>query len=107
MLQPLPLSRLRLYIVTFDLNQPSPGDLRYRRVDGYLRTVGAVVRPCKQTRMVVTRSNAAGLRAGIRSIIGARGDIAVFPVSRRSSMDIRDPGIRAAVRQAIARHGFP
>lgn len=102
-----PRRRLRLYIVTFDLNQPRPGDLRYRRVDGYFRSVGAVVRPFKQTRMIVTRLSGPALRAGVRAIIGGRGDIGVFPVSVRSAIDIRDPGIRAAVRQAITQYGFP
>ena len=99
--------RLKLFLVTFDLNQPRPGDLRYRRVDAFLASVGTSMRPFKQTRLVVTSAAARSVQAGIRAIIGRRGNIAVLRISARSVADIADPIIRAAVRQALTRHGSP
>ncbi|BCA63122.1 hypothetical protein HMP09_2356 [Sphingomonas sp. HMP9] len=65
------------------------------------------MRPFKQTRLVVTSTAARSMQAGIRAIIGRRGNIGVLRISARSLADIADPVIRAAVRQAVARHGSP
>lgn len=102
-----PSTRDRLLLVTFDLPNPVPGDPRYRAVDRYLGSVGTVMRPLKQMRLVVTSVSESMIVGSIRARIGMRGDVAVVRVSRRSRIMVNDPGKRAAVRQAIRIHGSP
>ena len=107
MANPVTPKRPNLLLVTFDLNQPRPGDIRYRRVDSMLAASGATLRPFKQTRFVVTRSSPRAITAGIRAIIGRRGNVGVMRVSRRSAVEIADPGIRTAVLAALGGAGSP
>lgn len=100
-----PSTRDRLLLVTFDLPNPVPGDSRYRDIDRYLGSIGTVMRPLKQTRLVVTSVSEAMVVGSIRARIGMRGGVTAVRVSRRSRIFVNDPGVRAAVHQAIRRHG--
>jgi hypothetical protein len=102
-----PKNRDRLLLITFDLPNPVPGDPRYRDVDRYLRLVGTVMRPLKQTRLVITSVSESMIVGSISVRIGMGGGVAAVRVSRRSRIHVNDPGIRAAVRQAIRRYGSP
>ncbi len=97
--------RAKLVLVTFDLNNPVPGDRRYRTADRFLSAIGTVIKPFKQTRLVVTTATLASIRTTLRGVMGRRGDLGVLRISRRSAVDIADPGINAAVRAALSRHG--
>ena len=102
-----PAIRDRLLLITFDLPNPVPGDSRYRDIDRYLDAIGSVMRPLKQTRLVITSVSEDMIVASIRARIGIRGGVTAVRVSRRSRIFVDDPGLRAAVRRAIRRHGSP
>jgi hypothetical protein len=94
-------------MVTFDLPNPIPGDRRYGDIDRYLGSVGIVMKPLKQTRLVITSMSADMILLGIRARIGIHGGVAAIRVSRRSRIFVADPVTRLAVRRAIRRHGSP
>ena len=101
----VPISPIRLLFISFDLPNSKPGDARYRDVDRYLAGLGSLVRPLKQTRLLVTTHSEGAVLAGIRARIGMRGGVFVARVSRASRFFSWDTAIRAMIRQAIRRFG--
>ena len=97
--------RPQLVLVTFDLNKPVPGDNRYRTADRFLAAIGTVIKPFKQTRLVITTATITSIRTTLRGVMGRRGNLGVLRISRRSAVEIADPGVSAAVRLALSRHG--
>ncbi|MDQ2763362.1 MAG: hypothetical protein M3Y22_07660 [Pseudomonadota bacterium] len=97
--------RPKLVLVTFDLNNPVPGDRRYRTADRLLGSIGTVIKPFKQTRLVITTATLASIRRTLRGVMGRRGNLGVLRISRRSAVEIADPGVNAAMRLALSRHG--
>ncbi len=97
--------RPHLVLVTFDLNNPVPGDSRYRTADRFLAAIGTVIKPFKQTRLVVTTATTTSIRTTLRGVMGRRGNLGVLRISRRSAVEIADPVVSAAVRFALSRHG--
>lgn len=100
-------TRNYLLLVTFDLPNPVPGDPRYRNIDRYLGSLGTVIRPLKQTRLVITSAPADAVVLGIRTHIGIRGGVAAIRVSRRSRTYLADPAMRMTIRRAIRQYGTP
>ena len=103
----VPPTRLRLHLVTFDLPNPVPGDIRYRDIDRYLRAIGTMVMPLKQTRLVLTSLAPGLIVRSIQARIGLRGGVAVVPVGRRTRIFVNDPVLRTSVRRLIRRFGRP
>ena len=95
----------RLFLVTFDVPGARGGDPRYHRVDRYLQSIGAMYKPAKQVRLIVTDAPPGVIEGGIRHRIGAGGGVMVLRVGAFSSVDLPDPGARRRVRSLIRRHG--
>ena len=106
MLKP-PSTRGHLLMVTFDLPNPVPGDHRYRDIDRYLASLGTVIRPLKQTRLLITAVSAAMVLRGVHARIGLHGSVGAIQVSRLTRIHIADPAMRLVVRRAIRRYGSP
>lgn len=95
----------RLFLVTFDVPGARGGDRRYRRVDRYLQTIGAMHKPAKQVRLVVTDAPPGAIERGVRHRVGPGGSVMVLRIGVFSSVDIPDPGIRRSIRSLIRRYG--
>jgi hypothetical protein len=96
---------IRLFLITFDIPGARPGDRRYGDVDRYLARIGAVHKPLKQVRLIVTDAPPPAMTRAIRWRIGMRGNISVLRIARYSTVDFADPVIQATVRSLIRRHG--
>lgn len=100
------LPRTRLLLVTFDLRRPSSGDPRYRRIDRHLAAIGALHRPVKQTRLVVTTQSARSVARAVRARAGANASVLVAEMGRGTAVHVPDPVTRMAVRRLIRLHGI-
>ena len=94
----------RVYIVTFDLPGAVPGDQRYARVDKALKTLGTLIRPAKQVRLVISRRDARHIRAVVSSITGVHSDIIVARLTKGYAVRLRDPMMRREVVDALKKY---
>ena len=71
----------RLLLVTFDLTGTVPGDPRYDQADAALALHGAVFRPVKQLRLLITRSTSRRVKASLDQRLGRQTTIFVSPIT--------------------------
>lgn len=95
----------RLFLITFDLAGPRPGDRRYNDVDRALRRLGELHKPVKQVRLLVADALPRRISRRIHHYIGSAGNITVLRIGRLSEIDIADPILRRAIRNLILQHG--
>lgn len=99
----------RVLLVTFDLTDTAPGDVRYRQADSALAMYGDVFRPIKQLRLVITRMTSQGLRASLEQRIGRDVSIFVTPIKSIPAWRIYGAAKRREWRRfvdAVAIHGI-
>ena len=85
----------RLLLVTFDLTQAVPGDIRYRNVDAALSLHGPIFRPIKQLRLLITQSSSRQIKASVLQRTGAATTILVAPLRSIPAWSIEVvPGFR-------------
>ena len=102
---PSTATRLRIFLITFDIPGATPGDSRYRYVDQFLRRCGTVFKPMKQVRLLVTDENPALVVRGVRARIGAAGNATALRIGKYSSVDCIDPGMQRQIRSLIRSYG--
>ncbi len=71
----------RLLLVTFDLFNTVPGDLRYNLADSALRFHGPVFCPVKQLRFLITKSSCKAVKASLEQRIGRQATTFVTPIT--------------------------
>jgi hypothetical protein len=67
-------------MVSFDLTNTRPGDVRYRQADASLKMHGDVFRPVKQIRLLLTRSKSRLIKASLEQRLGRQVSIIIIPV---------------------------
>ena len=96
----------RLFLITFDIPGARPGDKRYGDVDRGLRRLGALYKPLKQVRLLVSDKLPHRIGRRVRHYIGPVGSVTVLRIGRFSIVDIADPAVHSAIRSLIRQHGF-
>jgi hypothetical protein len=84
------MSAYKLLLVTFDLTQTEPGDVRYNLADQALRFIagGRLFNPIKQLRFVITDAKPHRIKSALEQRIGRQSSVLIMEVKDISEWKI-------------------